>query len=849
MTLQRLLGRSLALARPRLPPTFLRHGPLAAAAQVRLLSTPIYAAIPSTRRNAQAGPAQPSLFRSATLAEPRWASARPATASTARRNATLATPTAVLADPEPAAVQQRTSAVLYLDNLFPIKLGRWDPTSAFVTLDTTKLQAKILKMVPSDLRTVASVSVDSVNPRLKDGGAFATVSFDASATTVDAVTNAINAYLAKNAVTRSSMLLPGLGRGFAHPVRGMVFNEDIAALTPSIRLKVDTSEEVPFETIYSTYRPFGEITDIKYLNPKTVTVQFKHMRAATSARNCTYALKVNGATLKPAYEKLIKTHHIMGWMTSHPRIVVPLVVALLVTIGVYIFDPIHVFFVESKATNRFKMLSKDAAWLQAFPKLLHRLETFLQRLPGLSNWEIIAAHSQPIGIELDDFNGGDSQVPRLQSALYEAPDALLVIAGPSGCGKSELAHTVTAPAVDHARIVIDCDAFVFRAHTDADVIRLLAAQVGYWPVFHSLNKLWNYVDVALTAATGTKTGMSVSNEAMVKHILETVGVALTKLGQERKPHEPYPVVVLDNFLKDKAGRNLSSYYDILAQWAGWLVENGIAHVVVVGSTGQRGGGEVGVLQALGRALPTKTVQVVTLTDMPADQAERYLSLRLAAAPAAPTPGEMKQIIATVGGRATDLAALVNKLLDGKPVADAIEELVQKAVLELQKHGFHAGTWTTSQFWHVARQLDAATALPFDKLRFSTLFNGNAAPLLDMERAELLAVEYENGRPAQIRLNKPLYATALARLRGDKAFSAAMDVTMFKDLIKTEGAKIRSYEDEYTKLAEVAARTAATRRTVDKAVDQRLTYLADMMAASQAKVQVWTTQLAEAKKAL
>ncbi|KNE60127.1 hypothetical protein AMAG_05550 [Allomyces macrogynus ATCC 38327] len=832
MTLQRLLGRPFALARPRLQPTSLRHGPLAAAARARFLSTPVYSAIPSARRDAQAVPARPSLFRSATLMEPRWSSLAPA--RTARGNATLTTGTvdALLADPEPAAVQQRTTAVLYFDNLFPIKLGRWDPTSAFVTLDTTKLQAKILKMVPSELRTVASVSVDSVNPRLKDGGAFATISFDASATTESAVTDAINAYLAKNAVTRSSMLLPGLGRGYAHPVRGMVFNEDIAALTPSIRLKVDTSAEVPFETIYSTYRPFGEITDIKYLNPKTVTVQFKHMRAATSARNCTYALNINGATLKPAYEKLIKTHHIMTFVTSHPRIFIPLAVALLVTIGVYIFDPIHVFFVESKATNRFKMLSKDAAWLQAFPKLLHRLETFLQRLPGLSNWEIIAAHSQPIGIELDDFNGGDSQVPRLQSALYEAPDALLVIAGPSGCGKSELAHTVTAPAVDHARIVIDCDAFVFRAHTDTDVIRLLAAQVGYWPVFHSLNKLWNYVDVALTAATGTKTGMSVSNEAMVKHILETVGVALTKLGQERKPHEPYPVVVLDNFLKDKAGRNLSSYYDILAHWAGWLVENGIAHVVVVGSTGQRGGG-----------------RIVTLTDMPADQAERYLSLRLATAPVAPTQDEMKQIIATVGGRATDLAALVNKLLDGKPVADAIEDLVQKAVLELQKHGFHAGTWTTSQFWHVVRQLDAATALPFDKLRFSTLFNGNPAPLLDMERAELLAVEYENGRPAQIRLNKPLYATALARLRGDKAFSAAMDVTMFKDLIKTEGAKIRSYEDEYTKLAEVAARTAATRRTVDKAVDQRLAYLADMMAASQAKVQAWTAQLAEAKKAL
>jgi hypothetical protein len=222
----------------------------------------------------------------------------------------------------------------------------------------------------------------------------------------------------------------------------------------------------------------------------------------------------------------------------HPRVVLPFVVALLVALGVAVFDPIHIFFIESKIRNRFSMAHgslEHSAIFGFIPSLVRALRSGLRGLD-----EIVRSnrHDDPefIEIELDDFNGGDVQIPRLRSSFCEVPDSLFVITGPSGSGKSQLAANVTMLAKEAGMLLkIDCEAFVNRSHSDSDLIQVLANQVGYRPMVGWVNTLWSYLDSAMAATMGTKTGMSLSNESMVKHILDCVGVALIKLNATRKP--------------------------------------------------------------------------------------------------------------------------------------------------------------------------------------------------------------------------------------------------------------------------------------------------------------------------
>ena len=64
------------------------------------------------------------------------------------------------------------------------------------------------------------------------------------------------------------------------------------------------------------------------------------------ARNVLHGLVVtdesNGqplAKLKISYEKNAKTGWIMDWLLNHPRVVIPILAALIAAISVTIFDP------------------------------------------------------------------------------------------------------------------------------------------------------------------------------------------------------------------------------------------------------------------------------------------------------------------------------------------------------------------------------------------------------------------------------------------------------------------------------------------------------------------------------
>lgn len=166
------------------------------------------------------------------------------------------------------------------------------------------------------------------------------------------------------------------------------------------------------------------------------------------------------------------------------------------------------------------------------------------------------------------------------------------------------------------------------------MIKDLAREVGYFPVFTWISSISGLVDTVVTATTGQKAGFTTSVDAQIRAILETVAIALGEIvprekearrrATEESGHESImdrikslivgqkgqesdydekkdddksdikniPIVVIDNFMFRETTKN-AMLWDELANWATLLIENEIAHVVFVSSN-------AGVMKVLGK---------------------------------------------------------------------------------------------------------------------------------------------------------------------------------------------------------------------------------------------------------
>lgn len=89
-------------------------------------------------------------------------------------------------------------------------------------------------------------------------------------------------------------------------------------------------------------QPYGHIYDISSPTPvpagtfRSSRITFKRTHAATVARNVLHGFQLSRGEaitrLQTAYERPIQAHQIRDWMTSHPRIVLPILLFLLGTL-------------------------------------------------------------------------------------------------------------------------------------------------------------------------------------------------------------------------------------------------------------------------------------------------------------------------------------------------------------------------------------------------------------------------------------------------------------------------------------------------------------------------------------
>jgi hypothetical protein len=259
----------------------------------------------------------------------------------------------------------QNEGIFFLDNVFPLNLTFFAPIpflERFLPRIMHSLQNPNISAADPEqiaeraLHSPLPIKVTEILPRIREGGAFVKFSHEPEQDLKE-VEMTVKQYLKQNPI---KPWFNPVRRVKTFLVHGRPWVEDLHRM-PNARVKVEfvptapgqQAEELSQETLYSLFRRYGKLADImpqptdsKDL-PKFALLNFNTVRHAIRAKNCMhgFVLPANegggkaGTMLKLTYEQRRKAHYIWDWFVNHPRITVPILIALFTTVSVMIFDP------------------------------------------------------------------------------------------------------------------------------------------------------------------------------------------------------------------------------------------------------------------------------------------------------------------------------------------------------------------------------------------------------------------------------------------------------------------------------------------------------------------------------
>lgn len=656
-----------------------------------------------------------------------------------------------------------------------------------------------------------------------------------------------------------------LTRTAAGLVRGIPWLEDLNRF-PKSRIRIEflprepgeQAVELYQETLYSLFRQYGKIAEItsqppdSAVTPRFAYVDFSLVRDAVMARNCLHNFVVgealgggkDGTRLRISYEKRIKPYSIWNWLTTHPRLVLPVLAALLAATTVVIFDPIRKFFVKAYVKHKATLSSNRIyGWLKS------QTDTLLGARKRDKGLGLAALWSQRQGL-----------IEEIQTGLADPSGTFVVVQGSRGSGRDELVEQALR---DRKYVLtVDCKA-ITEASGEGGIIRKLAAAVGYRPVFSWANSISSMLDLAVQSTTGVKAGFSETFEAQISKILHTAASALKEValsGRKRGDEateeaflgdhpEDRTVVVIDNFLhkseENKSGSGV--VYETMAEWAATLVQNHAAHVVFVTN-------EPGSTKVLERVLPDRAIRHVPLGDVPLDAARNFILSRLEEAEEEagmdgekavkrPEPEGLDEHIKTIGGRLADLEILATRLKSGQEPGQAVSEIVGQSASEIVKNFVLRpsadASFSVEQAWWLIKTIAERGNLSYDEaLLHPALSTGpaSASDALDaLAAAELVSLRTRRGFPIEVTAGKPIYKAAFQILASDVELRRRMDRAVLKTLVEAERRGIEKVEKE---LALLGGFPEGWRR----GGKGRIEYLARKMNEGQGKIEGYEEQM-------
>ncbi|OAP65730.1 hypothetical protein AYL99_01702 [Fonsecaea erecta] len=741
---------------------------------------------------------------------------------------------------------QKNEGILFFDNVFPLKLQwlnriPWLNPDKFLATSLSKVNQPNLALAdPSSIIKRAlpenlPLHVKTILPRLREGGAFVKFSHEDGITATE-LESTLKQYLEEKPITP---WFNPFRRVRAFLVQGKPWIEDLYRV-PTPRIKVEflptapenSAAELTQETLYSLFRRYGKLTEIipqpsdSKVVPKYAYVDYTRVRFATMAKNCMHGYVVpaedgggkTGTLLKLSYESKRKTHWIWDWVTNHPRIVLPLLVAILTAASVAVFDPIRTFFIRMHITHGLHLEDQRVfKWVRSQLLRGYDIIRFRKQDRDEDNMRVVWEDRQ-------------EAINQLKTWLIETADTFIVVQGPRGAGKKELVVDQALKDRPH-KLVIDCKK-IQEARGDSSTIAAAAAEVGYRPVFSWMNSISSMVDLAATATIGTKAGFSETLDNQLAKIWGNTTTALKQIAlaprkkDDKDAHladdewleahpECRPVVVIDNFLHKNNEGAASMVYDKLGEWAAVLTTQNIAHVIFLTT-------DVSFSKSLSKALPDRVFRQITLSDCTPEVAKKLVIKHLdadmaedgASSEGKISPSQMRSdldeldgVIQVLGGRLTDLEFLARRIKTGESPGKAVRQIIEQSASEILKMYLldvevSSRKWTPQQAWLLIKELAANETLRYNELLLNDIFKDGETVLQALEQAELITITSKNGRPYSIKPGKPVYQSAFEYLTEDDVLRARLDLAILSQLISLENKNVEKYEAELKTLAEM-----------------------------------------------
>lgn len=306
-----------------------------------------------------------------------------------------------------------------------------------------------------------------------------------------------------------------------------------------------------------------------------------------------------------------------------------------------------------------------------------------------------------------------------------------------------------------------------------------------------------------------------------------------------------PIVVLKNY----TANGKEEVMGVFARWAAALVEEQTAHVIVTSHNRENS-------KPLAKALLSRPLNMIALSDVDNASALHFVRTKLhEAGTEIQLSHDDTQVINWLGGRASDLASLIHKIRAGQTPTDAVEDIIRQGVYELRKRAFgddvddaRSLPWSREQAWAVLRALASRDTVPYHEVLVNAPFKGEESPLRSMERAEMITVDAQNGRPSAIRPGRPIYRYVFQRLVDDPIFQASQDLASNTRFIDSAEATVRACEQELQVLRTIGLDTGRWWNGAT-AMGIRAKYLMDKMANAQGTLETLERHNGELKKVL
>ncbi|OUM51589.1 hypothetical protein BVG19_g697 [[Candida] boidinii] len=723
-------------------------------------------------------------------------------------------------------LKEKKETILYFDHLMPLSKGKYDFRSTilgyiydFTPKGLTNLVLDLCKAPKRETEDdTLPLQITKFTPIRRDGGAF--VRFRVPEETDIAEFN--SKIIARVNGKKKTGIFSLLFDPRCYVVKGTPWIEDLRRYpSPNIKILFE-GPDLTQENLYTLFRRYGTIADIIPVkpdskdSPKTATVRFRTTRAGVSARHCVTGLKVGNTVVHIQYEPILKDNIITSFIKDHSRIAIPLIIALLATVAVLIFDPIRSFFMEEKITQKFAF--QKNVYVKQFLDYFASTRLKMQRLLTSDDEKADPTFSNPhVGwTERRDL------IKNVKLWLEENVNTFIIVSGPRGSGKRSLVEQGVLDKRENV-LYIDCENLI-KARKETTFLSAFANEIGYYPIFAWLNTSASFIDLVVQGLTGQKSGLSESKETQVKNMLTLSinvirDIALTKYnkkageacseGRAFPKEEDYlqsnpddkPVIVIDRYQASRKGSNPNSFvYKELADWAANLITLNIAHVIFITD-------DIGSVSYLSGALPTTAFKQAVVSDASESSSEEYVINNLAGFPNIVKAQRLELIESTksFGGRISDLQTFIRRMKNGEAPHEALQGMIIQSCEQLgqlfnsvdtdeQNSGF-----TSPHAWSLIKLLAKSRTVSMDEIMTLPLLKSNPLTILrSMENAGIIAIVRDSGLIKEIKPAKPLLESAFKHMVNDRLIYHNLESLYLNKLMSTENAKIAKFEEEVTK---------------------------------------------------